>query len=305
MPLRFSGAAIRGVLGKKLPRPLRRALRTAAAPLAGLVLGALLGGWFGAILCALISLLLSELSLRALRSLVYARFFAAPLSSAARLGDLEPFPGAAALIGLALSLEPESVDGSGAQGEAEISFSQKKKNLERLEAAVAGRAPAAHGEAWLLGIMEEAGLRSIGASASGPGDFLEAYARSGGPKELAAEVAFSMAADKAENGANCLPERVEALLAAHGYPVEISRSVGGIHFKGWISAWELLGLCPGSGRDELKKAYRALSLSFHPDGLSSLSREKREMAQGAFVRINAAYVALEAILPGNPYPPGG
>ena len=49
-----------------------------------------------------------------------------------------------------------------------------------------------------------------------------------------------------------------------------------------------LGLCPGAGRGEIKQAYRALSLKYHPDTASPKDRDKPEK----FIAINKAYHSL-------------
>ncbi len=49
-----------------------------------------------------------------------------------------------------------------------------------------------------------------------------------------------------------------------------------------------LGISPGAGRDEIKQAYRALSLQYHPDTASPQHRDKPEK----FIAINKAYQAL-------------
>ncbi len=51
-----------------------------------------------------------------------------------------------------------------------------------------------------------------------------------------------------------------------------------------------LGISPGAGRDEIKQAYRTLSLRYHPDTASSQYHHKPEK----FIAINKAYQALMA-----------
>ncbi len=49
-----------------------------------------------------------------------------------------------------------------------------------------------------------------------------------------------------------------------------------------------LGISPGAGKDEIKQAYRTLSLQYHPDTASPIHHDKPEK----FIAINKAYHAL-------------
>jgi len=49
-----------------------------------------------------------------------------------------------------------------------------------------------------------------------------------------------------------------------------------------------LGISPGAGREEIRQAYRTLSLQYHPDSVSSQHQNNPEK----FIDINTAYVAL-------------
>ena len=50
-----------------------------------------------------------------------------------------------------------------------------------------------------------------------------------------------------------------------------------------------LGLEKGAGADEVKKAYRKLSMQYHPDKVAHLGDEFRAIAEGKMKEINAAY----------------
>jgi len=54
-------------------------------------------------------------------------------------------------------------------------------------------------------------------------------------------------------------------------------------------AWEVLGLRPDAGVEEIKTAYRALSLKHHPDKVANLGPEFVKVAEEKFKAIQRAY----------------
>jgi DnaJ like chaperone protein len=53
--------------------------------------------------------------------------------------------------------------------------------------------------------------------------------------------------------------------------------------------YAVLGLKPGADKDAIKKAYRKLSMKYHPDKVSHLGQEFRAVAEEKMKEINAAY----------------
>ncbi|MFO7760327.1 MAG: DnaJ domain-containing protein [Desulfobia sp.] len=53
--------------------------------------------------------------------------------------------------------------------------------------------------------------------------------------------------------------------------------------------YEILGLKPGVSFEEIKKAYRKLSLKYHPDKVSGLGEEFKNIAEEKMKEINGAY----------------
>ena len=53
--------------------------------------------------------------------------------------------------------------------------------------------------------------------------------------------------------------------------------------------YEVLGLSPGAKFDEIKKAYRKLSMKYHPDKVGHLGEEFRRVAEEKMKDINVAY----------------
>ena len=53
--------------------------------------------------------------------------------------------------------------------------------------------------------------------------------------------------------------------------------------------YETLGVVKGAGFDEIKKAYRTLSMQYHPDKVGHLGEEFKRVAEEKMKEINAAY----------------
>ncbi|RUM41133.1 MAG: J domain-containing protein, partial [Desulfocapsa sp.] len=53
--------------------------------------------------------------------------------------------------------------------------------------------------------------------------------------------------------------------------------------------YAVLGLKPGADKDAIKKAYRKLSMKYHPDKVRHLGEEFRAVAEEKMKEINAAY----------------
>jgi DnaJ-domain-containing protein 1 len=63
------------------------------------------------------------------------------------------------------------------------------------------------------------------------------------------------------------------------------------------SPYEVLGVRPGAGRDEIKAAYRKLAGQYHPDKVAHLGDEFQTMAEQRFKEIQEAYQELTKITP--------
>ena len=69
-------------------------------------------------------------------------------------------------------------------------------------------------------------------------------------------------------------------------------------FKGADKYYELLGLKRGATMAEVKKAYRNLALTHHPDRVSHLGEEYRKIAEEKFKEINEAHQIISQELAG-------
>lgn len=56
-----------------------------------------------------------------------------------------------------------------------------------------------------------------------------------------------------------------------------------------LEAYRVLGVDPESSTAEIRRVYRSLAASFHPDGMASLTEEQRREAEQAFVRVRGAW----------------
>ncbi|MCJ7603327.1 MAG: DnaJ domain-containing protein [Desulfobulbaceae bacterium] len=57
--------------------------------------------------------------------------------------------------------------------------------------------------------------------------------------------------------------------------------------------YEILGLQPDASFEEIKKAYRKLSMRYHPDKVVHLGEEFKGVAEEKMKEINAAYQYLK------------
>jgi DnaJ like chaperone protein len=59
--------------------------------------------------------------------------------------------------------------------------------------------------------------------------------------------------------------------------------------RGTGRAWEVLGLSPDAGVEQVKAAYRQMSLQNHPDRVANLGPEFVKVAEEKFKAIQEAY----------------
>ena len=57
--------------------------------------------------------------------------------------------------------------------------------------------------------------------------------------------------------------------------------------------YEILGLAPGASPEQIKSAYRKLSMQYHPDKVAHLGEEFRRVAEEKMKELNAAYQHLK------------
>jgi DnaJ like chaperone protein len=74
-----------------------------------------------------------------------------------------------------------------------------------------------------------------------------------------------------------------------GLGEQVFRQVRAEFMRNAGRAWDVLGIPPGSGIEEIKAAYRSLSLKHHPDRVANLGPEFVKVAEEKFKAIQQAY----------------
>ncbi|MFW5687482.1 MAG: TerB family tellurite resistance protein [Bacteroidota bacterium] len=70
-------------------------------------------------------------------------------------------------------------------------------------------------------------------------------------------------------------------------------SIKNMFIKETNSAYKILEVEPGASEDEIKKAYRAMALKYHPDRVSHLGEEFQQAAKEKFQEVNDAYNTIK------------
>ena len=60
------------------------------------------------------------------------------------------------------------------------------------------------------------------------------------------------------------------------------------------SPYRVLGVAPDASQDDIRQAYRRLAAQYHPDKVSHLGAELRDLAEQKFKAIQAAYDTLKS-----------
>ena len=89
-------------------------------------------------------------------------------------------------------------------------------------------------------------------------------------------------------------------IAVHDLHAIRSKYVGGSRGRAFAGQgrseaqyYEILGLAPGASAEEIKSAYRKLSMQYHPDKVAHLGEEFRRVAEERMKELNEAYQHLK------------
>lgn len=88
------------------------------------------------------------------------------------------------------------------------------------------------------------------------------------------------------------PEETKTIRqAAHwlGLSEKDFESIQGMFVKDYTSAYKILEIEPEASIDQIKKAFRAMALKYHPDKVSHLGEEFQHAAKEKFQKVNEAY----------------
>jgi DnaJ like chaperone protein len=134
-----------------------------------------------------------------------------------------------------------------------------------------------------------------------PGDELLLSGRTDFPSREE-RVAFALSLWEAAALSGSVSPRAEAFIrrATSAYGVEsYYRTAAGVLLREGENveeSYRILGVDENVTADELKRVYRSLAASFHPDSLADLSPQQQEAAQEAFIRIRRAYEELNGLM---------
>jgi len=70
-------------------------------------------------------------------------------------------------------------------------------------------------------------------------------------------------------------------------------SIKNMFVKDTDSAYKILEVSPDAGEEEIKKAYRAMALKYHPDRVIHLGEEFQQAAKEKFQKVNEAYNTIK------------
>jgi DnaJ like chaperone protein len=100
---------------------------------------------------------------------------------------------------------------------------------------------------------------------------------------------FQIAGADARGVSRSEEELIRRIAASLGLGEQAFRQARAEVTRGAGRAWEVLGLSPGAGIEDIKTAYRTLSLQNHPDKVANLGSEFTRVAEERFKAIQEAY----------------
>lgn len=261
----------------------------AIGPLSGGVLGLSLGGPFGAMAGAVLGCLLGEFAVR-------TGLFASPHAYLRDPGAFpggppfdEPFPGAYALAAFTVSFDPSALlcpSVSEARSGAS-SFGNLAAARLALEKA------SSLSPRWRRAFSRLCQVLMEDAAAFDPAVLLRAYFLLEDADPLPAAIcAWALCRARWPEASAEINRAMRAYLEAASCPRAAAEEGERILYPDRAEDWELMGLEPGAGMDEIKRRFRSLSRALHPDGKNDAEPGERRESGERFMRIRAAYERL-------------
>ena len=110
------------------------------------------------------------------------------------------------------------------------------------------------------------------------------YIRNGGLPRFFSGREKSSKTDQDHYGYNDRSRRFEKEKAEADFEQKLQTDAG--------DPYEILGIKPGAGMEEIQAAYRRAVQAYHPDKVSHLGKEFQDLAQEKFIEIQEAYEKL-------------
>ena len=86
---------------------------------------------------------------------------------------------------------------------------------------------------------------------------------------------------------------IETISSYLGIRTPDFKSIRAMFVKGINNAYQILEITPDANEEELKKAYRAMAVKYHPDKVSHLGEDVKKAATEKFQKVQAAYEEIK------------
>ncbi len=90
-------------------------------------------------------------------------------------------------------------------------------------------------------------------------------------------------------------EMIQEVVRLLGINEQDHRAIRGEFIKDEEGAFRILGLSSSASKEEIRKTYREMAIKYHPDKVSHLGEEFRELAKEKFQQINASYQEIRKL----------
>jgi DnaJ like chaperone protein len=88
-------------------------------------------------------------------------------------------------------------------------------------------------------------------------------------------------------------QQIDRIASLLGVPTMEFESVKNMFYRNVDSDYKILGIEESATDEEVKKAYRKMAVTFHPDKVASMGEEYQKGAKEKFQKIQEAYEAIK------------